>query len=279
MTVQLVTTAYATELRERMARSHRDRELTSQERDKRTGLAQFLRNYTVKIEEGAVAPWRELYQEMLPLWREEVHHESNSSLSHWGGSTLDDAFYARGGRDLFRSFDEFMRATRNADPEDVDRWITRIDSAIERYKSHTFFTYESFYKSTFPLEDLDFFIEKERYYPSAVIAAFNAGYTPELIRKTHHTVWGICSPEFVAEFIKSNKPAVLNSLTQLGSRGSTRLTEEIVADLVEAGYQTQAEVKDYARAFGIGWTEDAFFSRTAAAKRKYPQLAEYTPEV
>jgi len=278
MNTVLKSTEYAKEVLAR-TNDRQGRNLTVEERNRREEIPQIFRAALEKVEAGVHDVWRNLYDDLFPLWVNEVDHEGNRNLSHWGGYFLDNAFYARGGRDLFNNFNNFMVATRGVDSETVNSWISRIDEAFARFKQTTFFTYEGFYTASFPLEWLDYFVDNNRYYGGQVITAFNNGYTPELLRKTHHTVWAVCSPEYVSEFLETGKPAILNSLTQLGSRGSTVLTEAVVADLIDAGYEKMSEVKDYARKFGIGWTDSDFFTRTAAAKRKYPILANYTPEI
>jgi len=57
------------------------------------------------------------------------------------------------------------------------------------------------------------------------------------------------------------------------------MSDSILKSMVDAGFRSSKEVKDYARKFGIGFTSDDFYTRVVAAKNLYPNLEDYIPVV
>jgi hypothetical protein len=274
---KLTSTGYAKDLASRIDADYRD-VLTKDEQDKRHQLLNEFKNTNKLISEGHEATVR-LYRAVYPVWVAEVDHDSSQELRRWFGNSFTDSFVRNSNpRDFLNSFSSFLFDTRNEDTTHIEAYLHRIDTAISKYKFSTFFFARNFYASSFPVEWLAPFVSNQRYYLGSVIKAFNDGYTPELVKKTHYSVWLACSPSFTEAFIKTHKPTFLKSFVQLGNRGDTEMTDDIVSGLTNAGFADGREVKDYARKFAINFTDDRFYERVIAAKRKYPTLEDYVQE-
>lgn len=107
----------------------------------------------------------------------------------------------------------------------------------------------------------------------------NKNHTPEHVYSFGIWAAKICSPEGLTYLSSVSSPKVVKNLVGLDLSNREALTEDILKQLVAAGFESSAEVKDYARRFGVGWNDSDFFTRLINAKTLYPTLDSYVPAV
>lgn len=226
-----------------------------------------------------------LLLKVVPVWAEQcVHGEGEEQgLRGWGKDYIYDAFLVQSaGRDFFNWFNDVLKQMYGTPADVVWRWVERMDAGFRLYGYHLYFLTPNWYTGTYPVEwfgEVNH-LRRTEAYDSHVIAALNKGFTPEMMSRTDPFTWSKLSVSFIKEYLTDNQDVrVLNQLVKLGDRGNTRMDDEVMVSLLDAGFRTSKEVKDYARKFGIGFTASNFYSRVTAAKTLYPALEDYIPVV
>lgn len=226
-----------------------------------------------------------LLTKVVPVWAAQcVHGEGEEQgLRGWGKDYLYDVFWVQSvGRDFFNWFNDVLTQMYGTPADVVWRWVERMDAGFRLYGYHLYFLTSNWYEGTYPVE---WFGEVNRLrrteaYDGHVIAALNKGFTPEMMSRTDPLTWSKLSVSFIKEYLTDNQDVrVLNQLVKLGDRGNTRMDDGVMGSLLDAGFRTSKEVKDYARKFGVGFTASNFYSRVAAAKTLHPVLEDYIPVV
>lgn len=228
-----------------------------------------------------VGDFTELFYHLLPIWQNEVAHDRTHRLTSWMSADMATQFHHQVNKDLYRTIDQFFNDLYGKDGRDVPAMLERIEAGLDfnEIYSNTMFISYKFATHTFPVEWLEFFFTRQRYYIPAVINAFIKGFTPEQVKASSSEMLVFFTPEEVTALLRSFPARQVKQLTSLGSRGQHRLEAKDVADMANAGYQTAKEVKDYARQFGVPFTDATFYTRVVRAKTLYPRLEDYVPVV
>lgn len=283
MNLSPVATDYAIELHDKLGRgnirSFSTVGLTSVEHDKRRDFARVLKNFHDSTHTKFIpGSFSALIDELHPIWVNEINHNVVHDFGLW---FPEDILLNYGvNLDLFRKLNGFFNRIYGQDNVTVSAWIERIDEGIVKKPSWaTIFMYDSFYTSTFPVDWLDYFAAQERFYLPGVIAAFNKGFHPDVVKVVSSGVLSHFTPETVDAFLTVFNARILKQLVSLETHGRQSLTSEVLFSLARAGFTTAREVKDYARKFGVGFTDQNFYDRVIAAKNLYPVLEDFVPVV
>ncbi len=283
MNLSPVATDYAVELHNKMvrgnSRSFSASRLTSAELDKRRDFARILKEFNDSTHATFVSgSFSTLINELAPIWENEIDHNVVHDFRFWFPEDMLRNYGVN--PDLFRNLNGVFAKIYGQDEVTVSAWIDRIDAGIVTKPSWaTIFMYDSFYTATFPVSWLDYFATRERFYLPGVISAFNKGFRPDVVKVVSPAVLLYFSPETVDEFLAVFNARVLKQLVSLETHGRQALTPEVLFNLARAGFTTAREVKDYARKFGVGFTEQNFYDRVIAAKNLYPVLEDFVPVV
>lgn len=252
---------------------------TSVELDTRRDFVKTVKALTDSFQNGyAPGSFTKFFFSMLPTWEAEVDHNNVHDFSVWISTEFGNNWGLS--QDFMRAFNGFLNASYGSTLETIQNRLHRIEYGLTIKPSWaTIFFNSSFYDSTFPLKWLNHFAARETFYLPHIISAFNKGYTPDVVRVTNQTVWSNLTPAETNMFLKTYSPRVLKQLMSLQTHGRQELTFELLMELAEVGFITAKEVRDYARKFGIGFTEHNFYNRIITAKEKFPVLDTYVPVI
>lgn len=279
-----VASEYSVMLHDKLVKAERNRNsvafaLTSDEFEKRRAFVVAFKAFDEAVLAGVPGSFRVLFDELYPVWVDEVNHEVVHDFRVWFPADINRNFAVS--NDTVNRVNEFFADAWGEDSEVVDARIDRIDSGLVKIQSvwAGVLLYKSFYDSTFDVNWLNWFIPRERFYLPQVISAFNKGFVPDVVKVVSAAVLVKFTPEVVNEFLTVYDARVLKQLVSLDTHGRQALTAELLWDLAEVGFSKAVEVRDYARRFGVGFTDNDFYDRVIAAKSLYPVLADYVSVV
>lgn len=271
--------ALHTKLREAIARrAHVMFSLTSEETEKRKDFIQKIKTITDSSDGYQKGSFRKFIYDVIPVWQEEVDHNEVHDFSVWLPEEVIRHFSVS--QDFVRAVNGLLANSYGSTEEVLEARIDRIEYGLS-IKPNWFTTFisKSFYDADFPVEWLDYFAAREKFYMPAVVIAFNKGFRPEVLKVINGGIQLHFTPEEVDIFLNVYNPRLLKQLASLETHGRQKLTLDLLMKLAEVGYISAKEVKDYARKFGVGFTDADFYDRVITAKERFPILETYVPVV
>lgn len=216
-----------------------------------------------------------LVENTYELWFNKLNHNLNHNFEQWiykGHNGVGEEIPDYNERVLFIVMNKFYDAAYGINSEEVKRWVERID---------IFFTLSTFawgvrselFKANFDVELLRRFAKRETSLTNIMIV-LEKGYTTDVVRLVNLDVLLDYTPEFVNRMLTKADPKTLSQLHMLNSRNRI-VTEEVLENLVDAGFESDREVKKYARQFAVTSTARNYFERVIKAKKLYPVLTDY----
>lgn len=244
------------------------------------GDVMFLQNFVDKI---------------LPVWRDKVVHDVESGYSGRQhivnkldfANNVSGVSYSNRSKNYLSSgiisaVNDMLRDAYDGDiSEDVfNSWISKTTNWM-MYFSSTFYVRHLVWAGEYDISMFSKFKADRWVYTRMEVLDFisNKGYSPEQVHAYGVDSAKICSPAGLTYLSSISSPKVVKSLIGLDLNNREALTEDILKQLVEAGFASAAEVKNYARRFGVGWNDNDFFTRLINAKTLYPTLDSYVPAV
>lgn len=258
-------------------RNHQEGFISRDERELRSEFARHIDAADAAIA-GTPGVFTQLLKDTLPYWQKYVDHSKSDGFSKWFMEKLFGRWNYKTSQ-LFHNLARFYELNYQVADEIVWAKAARVDQYLQM-GGPSYFVVESLYDGNFAVEDVRWFLDHQsRHYIPSAYRALSKGFTPQLMRKVGSKVYIRYSPAFANRMVQKARPALLGSLAALETPGRQVLTEEHLEALIDAGFTSQKEVRDYARTFGISWVDQNFYTRVANAKTLYPVLADYVPVV
>lgn len=263
--------------KETIRQHRREGFLIKEERELRSEFARHI-DAADAATAGTPGVFTQLLKDTLPYWQKYVDHSKPDGFKTW----LMEKIFGRWNyktSNLFHNLARFYELNYQVSDEIVWAKAARVDQYLQM-GGPSYFAVESLYEKNFNVEDVRWFISHQsRHYLPSVYRALGKGFTPQLMRKIGSKIYIRYSPEFANRMVQKTRPALLGSLAALETPGRQTLTEEHLEALVDAGFTSQKEVRDYAKTFGISWVDQNFYTRVVNAKNMYPILTDYVPVV
>lgn len=259
--------------------NHRKTHYTWADRDEWAGFIQAVNNFSKSAHTGyEPGSFALLLETLHPIWVTKINHNLVHDFSVW--LPHDYLRSTHTPNELYTTINNFFTHIYGKDEATVNKWVERIEEGLKITSGwFTVIITPSFYETDFPVNWLTPFVNNNRYYLPYVIRAFNKGYTPTLVKQTNSIILSNFTVAETEAFLEQYGSKLMKQLSGLQKTGTEKLTYEVLKNLADAGYTTLAEVKTYARVFGINIREAEYYNRLVRAKTLYPVLADYTPVV
>lgn len=243
--------------------------------------------------DGDIMFLQNFVEKILPVWKDKVVHDDSSGIPEHLINNLnfpDNTFgvsYSNRTKNYNSSgiINAVNKMLVDAYEKDVteevfNSWVSKVTNWMLYFNTTSYIEKVVWSGDYDPVTFSKFKSDKWAYdRVKAVSLVLDKGYTPAQIFSYGVDVAKFSSPETLTYFSTVSSPKVVKSLVGLNLSNREPFTEEILKKLVEVGFESSAEVKNYARKFGVGWNDNDFFTRLINAKTLYPDLNAYTPAV
>lgn len=247
------------------------------------------------FDSGNILFFQNFMNKIVPIWRDKVVHDDFSGYSGQShlinnldfANNLAPVSYSTKAKHIFgwvfiSLANSLLRDAYENDisEETFDLWVTKVTNWIF-YFSSPHYVRKIVWSADYDLNVLRKFKADRWVYTRMDVLdlILNKNHTPEHVYAFGVDSAKICSPEGLTYLSSISTPKVVKSLISLDLNNREALTEEILKQLVDVGFESAAEVKNYARKFGVGWNDNDFFTRLINAKTLYPVLDAYTPAI
>ena len=247
------------------------------------------------FDSGDILFFQRFMEKVIPIWRDKVVHDDFSGYTGQPylinqldfANNLAPVSYSTNAKHMlgwvFISLANPMLTDayeQDISEETFDLWVTKVTNWIF-YFSSPHYVRSIVWSADYDLDVLRKFKADRWVYTRMEVLEFilNKNHAPEQVYAFGVEVAKVCSPEGLTYLSSVSSPKVVKSLVGLKLSNREPFTEDILKRLVEVGFESSAEVKNYARKFGVGWNDNDFFTRLINAKTLYPDLNAYTPAV